>query len=65
MSAPDSRPVVAVDLDECLGQFVSQLALWHNEAYSTSLELKDFDSYHFCQVSGLAAAIMLTDLCKA
>jgi hypothetical protein len=52
----DERPVVAVDLDECLGQFVSQLALWHNDVYGTRYVLNDFDSYHFSQVCHFAAA---------
>ena len=49
-SSTSALPIVAVDLDECLGKFVPPLAEFHNEAYGTSLQLKDFHSYHFCQV---------------
>lgn len=50
--AANAKPVVAVDVDEVLGKFVSQLAAFHNEAYGTSLTLRDFHSYHFRDVWG-------------
>jgi len=45
-----AKPTIAVDLDEVLGQFLQQLALFHNEEYGTSLTIKDFHSYHFADV---------------
>eukprot|EP00178_Gracilaria_changii_P022967 TRINITY_DN687_c0_g1_i1.p1 TRINITY_DN687_c0_g1~~TRINITY_DN687_c0_g1_i1.p1 ORF type:complete len:202 (+),score=27.74 TRINITY_DN687_c0_g1_i1:283-888(+) len=45
-------PVIAVDLDEVLGDFVSPLCSFHNERYGTSLKRADFFSYRFCDVWG-------------
>lgn len=39
--------LVAVDLDEVLGQFLSALLDFHNDRYQTSLTMKDFHSYTF------------------
>eukprot|EP00742_Colponemidia_sp_Colp-10_P001707 GILJ01001829.1.p2 GENE.GILJ01001829.1~~GILJ01001829.1.p2 ORF type:complete len:216 (-),score=29.20 GILJ01001829.1:1688-2296(-) len=47
-----TKPVLAIDLDEVLGQFVVGLANFHNEAYGTSLKLMDFHSYTFMDVWG-------------
>lgn len=51
--------IVAVDLDEVLGQFILQLSKFYNEnasAYSfakpKSLQPEDFFSYRFCEVWG-------------
>lgn len=41
------RPVVAVDVDEVLGQFVHQLCAFHNASYRTSLTPEDFTTYNF------------------
>ncbi|CAM9434170.1 unnamed protein product [Chrysoparadoxa australica] len=46
------KPVVAVDLDEVLGVFVEQLALYHNKAYGTVLTGESFHSYDFHLVWG-------------
>lgn len=43
-------PVLALDLDEVLGSFVSPLCDYHNEKYGTSLKVSDFHSYVFSQV---------------
>lgn len=48
----NSKPVVAVDVDEVLGYFVSQLCKFHNEAYSTQLTPEAFTSYQFHEVWG-------------
>ncbi|CAN8061964.1 unnamed protein product [Agarophyton chilense] len=45
-------PVIAVDLDEVLGDFVTSLCSFHNERYGTSLKQSDFFSYRFCDVWG-------------
>lgn len=48
-----SRLVVAVDLDEVLGQFVPTLVAFHNETYGTPpLTADTFHSYEFSQVWG-------------
>eukprot|EP00741_Cyanophora_paradoxa_P005835 tig00000113_g5654.t1 len=47
-----SKPVIAVDLDEVLGQFVVPLVEFHNATYNTQLKLQDFHSYTFCEVWG-------------
>mmetsp|Transcript_23730 Transcript_23730/g.40866 ORF Transcript_23730/g.40866 Transcript_23730/m.40866 type:complete len:244 (+) Transcript_23730:37-768(+) len=47
-----TRPIVAVDLDEVLGQFVVSLTTFHNEKYGTELKLEHFHSYRFCEVWG-------------
>ncbi|CAN0358697.1 unnamed protein product, partial [Discosporangium mesarthrocarpum] len=46
------RRVVAIDLDEVLGLFVSQLVLFHNTTFGTSLTVEDFTSYEFHEVWG-------------
>lgn len=46
------RPVIGVDLDECLGRFVPQLCLFHNATYGTNLTPEDFTSYYFHEVWG-------------
>ena len=52
---PSSTPhplVVAVDLDEVLGEFVPSLLSFHNAHYGTSLQLSSFHSYLFHEVWG-------------
>lgn len=51
-SAPSQKPVLAIDVDEVLGQFVRQLCLFHNHNYGTSLTPEDFESYFFHEVWG-------------
>lgn len=51
-AAPFAKPMLAVDLDEVLGDFVPQLVLFHNERYGTSLRNEDFHTYHFANVWG-------------
>eukprot|EP00744_Colponema_vietnamica_P017938 GILI01025271.1.p1 GENE.GILI01025271.1~~GILI01025271.1.p1 ORF type:complete len:220 (+),score=75.12 GILI01025271.1:62-721(+) len=47
-----ARPVLAVDLDEVLGQFVPALVEYHNLKYGSTLQLADFHSYSFHEVWG-------------
>ena len=54
-NAPTPSPrkrVIAVDLDEVLGEFVPQLLRYHNAHYGTQLALSDFHSYNFMEVWG-------------
>ena len=51
-AASTSKRVIAVDLDEVLGEFVPQLLQYHNAHYGTSLRLSDFHSYQFMDVWG-------------
>ncbi|CAM9402122.1 unnamed protein product, partial [Sphacelaria rigidula] len=46
------KPVIAVDVDEVLGHFVSQLCKFHNESYGTELSPDAFTSYQFHEVWG-------------
>ena len=50
--ASTTKRVIAVDLDEVLGEFVPQLLQYHNSHYGTSLQLGDFHSYNFMEVWG-------------
>jgi 5'(3')-deoxyribonucleotidase len=47
-----AKPILAVDVDEVLAQFVAGLAAFHNETYGTSLSVADFSSYRFKDVWG-------------
>lgn len=47
-----SKPVVAVDIDEVLAAFVPALLDFHNSEYESELTLSDFHSYRFCEVWG-------------
>ena len=47
-----SKPILAIDLDEVLGQFVESICVWHNRRFHTSLTSEDFISYHFSAVPG-------------
>ncbi len=48
-----SKPVVAVDIDEVLAQFIPSLATFHNEVYGgTALTSESFVSYEFHHVWG-------------
>ena len=51
-SPSSSKPVIAVDLDEVLGEFVPSLLAFHNATYATSLTLSSFHSYLFHEVWG-------------
>ncbi len=53
-SSPTSKPkpVIAVDIDEVLAQFMPTLARFHNDNYNTSLDVEDFRSYKFHEVWG-------------
>jgi 5'(3')-deoxyribonucleotidase len=46
------KPMIAVDLDEVLGEFIPPLLLFHNETYGTGLTKGDFHSYRFSEVWG-------------
>ena len=46
------KPVIAVDLDEVLGDFVPAIAEWHNNTYGTKLLPSHFFSYAFKDVWG-------------
>jgi hypothetical protein len=46
------KPVIAVDLDEVLGDFIPALVAWHNDRYQTKLVPSDFFSYTFKEVWG-------------
>lgn len=50
MSSP--RPLLAFDLDEVVGEFVAPLCSFHNEAFGTSLSIRDFHGYEFFRVWG-------------
>lgn len=45
-------PTIAIDLDEVLSPFVTDLLVWYNCLYQTNLQLTDFTSYHFNHVWG-------------
>ncbi|CAN0264382.1 unnamed protein product, partial [Ectocarpus sp. 12 AP-2014] len=51
-SSNRNKPVVAVDLDEVLGEFVLQLCAFHNDQHGTSLTPASFNSYYFHEVWG-------------
>lgn len=44
--------LIALDLDEVLGHFVSPLCTFHNATYNTTLTPSSFHSYRFCEVWG-------------
>jgi len=46
------KPVLAVDIDEVLGQFVFAICAWHNQHYNTSHSPEHFESYNFRNVFG-------------
>ncbi|KNB46055.1 hypothetical protein JH06_2996 [Blastocystis sp. subtype 4] len=47
-----AKPVIGLDLDECLGQFVANLAIFYNRSHGTHLTVDDFTSYSFWEVWG-------------
>lgn len=47
-----NKIVVAVDIDEVLGQFLNSLIQFHNDTYGTHLKLSDFHSYEFHEIWG-------------
>jgi predicted amidohydrolase len=46
------RPVIAVDIDEVLADFIPALALFHNDTWGSSFSAQHFDSYEFHDVWG-------------
>lgn len=46
------KPIIAIDIDEVLAQFIPSLADFHNELYGTSLQSHEFTSYYFHEVWG-------------
>lgn len=46
------KPVIAVDVDDVLANFISALVLFHNHTYNTSLTPANFHSYDFHHVWG-------------
>ena len=46
------RPVIAVDVDEVLADFIPTLALYHNEMWGSNLSSASFHSYEFHHVWG-------------
>lgn len=60
-----SLPTICVDVDEVLGQFVTQLCLFHNESYGTNLTLADFHDYDFVQVRKTGRLLLLPDCVPA
>jgi hypothetical protein len=47
------KPIVAVDIDEVLAQFIPKLAEFHNDVYGgNSLTIDSFVSYEFHRVWG-------------
>lgn len=48
----ESRPVLAVDVDEVLAAFMPALVAFHNDTYGTALKPSDFFSYQFHEVWG-------------
>ena len=51
-AADNNKPVVAVDLDEVLGGFLSSLTVWHNRIFNTSYTLDDYKTYSFKDLWG-------------
>jgi len=50
--ARNSKPVLAVDLDECVGFFVKAIVKWHNRIYGTDHTIGMFSTFRFCDVWG-------------
>ncbi len=44
--------LIAVDIDDTLGDYTSSLAEFHNQEYNTKLTRNDFHSYNFWEVWG-------------
>ena len=51
-SGSNNKPIVAVDLDEVLGGFLSSLTVWHNRIFNTSYTLDDYTTYSFKDLWG-------------
>lgn len=43
---------IAIDIDEVLGNFLSEVIAFHNSAYGTDLEIGQFTSYRFWEIWG-------------
>lgn len=52
MKKARTKAIVAVDLDEVLGEFLTSLLTYYNEKKGTQYAYKDFHSYRFCDVWG-------------
>lgn len=53
MKMASSKPIIAVDIDEVLAQFIPKLADFHNDIYGgPSLSTESFVSYEFHKVWG-------------
>lgn len=52
MSSQDSKPVLAVDVDEVLADHMKILCVFHNQTYGSDLTPDDFHSYQFHEVWG-------------
>ncbi|CAM9385413.1 unnamed protein product, partial [Hapterophycus canaliculatus] len=50
--SPRKKKVIAVDVDEVLGQLVLKLCAFHNDRHGTDLTPESFNSYHFHEVWG-------------
>mmetsp|Transcript_19883 Transcript_19883/g.48242 ORF Transcript_19883/g.48242 Transcript_19883/m.48242 type:complete len:242 (-) Transcript_19883:384-1109(-) len=46
------KPIVAIDMDEVLCQFLKGMIAFHNKHYHTSYQVADFHSYLFYEVWG-------------
>ena len=46
------RPVIGLDLDECLGQFNATILQFYNSLKGTHLTMKDFTSFKYWEVWG-------------
>lgn len=43
---------IGIDIDDCLGDFLTSFCEFHNETYSTGLKPEDFISYNFALIIG-------------
>jgi hypothetical protein len=59
------KPVVAVDVDEVLAQFVPALVQWHNRVHGTELSVETFFSQAELKFKHLFANNQLCDDCSA
>jgi 5'(3')-deoxyribonucleotidase len=59
----NTKQTIAIDMDEVLAPFVSDMILWHNHKFDTHLQLNQFKSYNFTEVLGgtYAEALAISD----
>lgn len=50
--ATEKLPVLAVDVDEVLAQFLAACNKWYNATYGENFKVTDYESYHFCDTWG-------------